>query len=365
MVDTQTSEQSGTEPQASTRSKLILIVGATVIGFVLVAALAMIGARAIGSGDSWNVEAGQPVEVAIDPGTPAREIYSQLHDAGVARSSELEAAATSLVVTEQLRAGSYAFVTDSDAEAVIRQLVEGPNVESGSTITVIEGWTVDRIVDELSAHTGFSKGEFQKVLRDGLVTSPYLPQDETLDPVVRWEGLLFPAKYPIAQEATPVEILGAMADEFTRRMDVIDWSSLESLGVSRYEAIVVASLIQREAGHDGERSTVASVIYNRLEQDMRLQIDATVIYALGYNPGRVLAKHLEVESLWNTYRNDGLPPTPIGTAGLASLEAAARPASTPYLFYVLASEDGSHAFAETYDGHQQNIADAKEAGVLP
>ncbi|MGI9665551.1 MAG: endolytic transglycosylase MltG, partial [Acidimicrobiia bacterium] len=189
--------------------------------------------------------------------------------------------------------------------------------------------------------------------------------DATIDPIAAWEGLFFPAKYPLAQDATPTEILGTMAQEFVTRMDSVNWSRLDALGITQREALVVASLIEREAGHDGERATVASVIYNRMEQGMRLQIDATVIYALGYNPGRVLAEHLKIDSMWNTYLIDGLPPTPIGTASIASLEAAANPESTEYLFYVLAAEDGSHAFATTYDGHQQNIADAKEAGVLP
>jgi UPF0755 protein len=110
---------------------------------------------------------------------------------------------------------------------------------------------------------------------------------------------------------------------------------------------------------------IASVIYNRLAEPMRLQIDATVIYALGYNPGRVTAEHLALDSPWNTYRVDGLPPTPIGASSMASLLAASDPADTDYLFYVLGSEDGSHLFADTYEAHQENIERAREAGVRP
>ena len=107
------------------------------------------------------------------------------------------------------------------------------------------------------------------------------------------------------------------------------------------------------------------MIYNRLAQDIPLQIDATVVYALGESPGRVLAEHLEIDSPWNTYRIDGLPPTPIGTSQFESLEAAADPADTEYLFYVLVSPDGGHGFSKTYEEHQEKIAQAKADGVLP
>jgi UPF0755 protein len=150
-----------------------------------------------------------------------------------------------------------------------------------------------------------------------------------------------------------------------RRFEDVDWSRIGDLGISRYEALIVGSLIEREAGTDADRPTISSVIHNRLDQGTRLQIDATVIYALGFNPGRVLAEHLKVESPYNTYRVDGLPPTPIGTVSTVSLEAAVNPVKTDYVFYVLGSKDGSHVFAVTYEEHQANVEAAKAAGILP
>jgi UPF0755 protein len=365
MVDSTTErEEVGAEP--TRRGRIAVILGIAVIVALILTAGAILTARFVSGGDTWAVESGIPVEVTIAPGTTANAIYALLDDARVARANELRDAASTLAVEDGLRAGTYALVTDMDPEAVIRQLVAGPNVESGDTLTVVEGWTLDRIITELAARTGYTQAEFQSVLRGGTLTSPLLPPVEgPVDSLHRWEGLLYPATYPIIDTATPDAILGMMADEMTRRVDGIDWSRLDALGVSRYEAVIIASLIEREAGTDGERATIASVIYNRLAASMRLQIDATVIYALGYNPGRVTADHLAVDSPWNTYRNDGLPPTPIGAPSISSLRAAANPAATSYLFYVLGGPDGSHLFAETYEEHQANIEAARRAGTLP
>ncbi len=199
------------------------------------------------------------------------------------------------------------------------------------------------------------------------MTSSFLPAElaEGVDLLTRWEGLLFPARYEIAEDASPAEILMTIAAELERRAGQVDWSGVERLGLSPYQAMIVASLIQREAGVEADRPLIASVVYNRLERDMPLQIDATVVYALGESPGRVLAEHLAIDSPYNTYRHRGLPPTPISTFQIESLQAAARPADTTYLFYVLATPEGAHAFSETYEEHQAKAEQARADGVLP
>jgi UPF0755 protein len=365
MVDTEEVTKE-TDTDQSHRSRIIRVVVVGVVGVLLIVSVAVFGARLVTPADPWQVVGGQPVVVTIDPGSSARSIYTELHEAGVSRGSELEASAKSQGVEDRLQAGTYAFVTDSTADEVIRQLVVGGNVEGGNTFTLIEGWSIDRIVEELAAATPFTQAEFQKALRNEAISSPLLPAvSDSVTDLTRWEGLLFPAKYTIADDATPASIVAMMSDEMTRRLETVDWSRLGALEVSKHDALIIASLIQREAGTDSERATIASVIHNRLAVPMRLQIDATVIYALGYNPGRVTGEHLKIESPYNTYLVDGLPPTPIGTASAASIAAAANPETTEFLFYVLGGPEGSHLFATTYEGHQQNIADAKEAGTLP
>jgi len=348
-----------------TRPKRWILVLLLIVLGVIVMILSARFAANLAAGDAWNVEPGIEVEVTIAPGTSASTIYQILDEARVARSSEVRIAARSAGAEDQMRAGSYLFVTDMDPDAVVRQLLLGGDADGGS-FTLIEGWTIDRILDELAAQTRYTREEFEIVLSSGSVTSPMLPEmSSVITSLTRWEGLLYPAKYPVGGDATPVSMLTQMAEEMVTRTAGIDWSRLDELGISRYEALIVASLIEREAGVDEDRPIISSVIHNRLDVDMRLQIDATVVYALGGVNGRVTAEDLKIESAYNTYRIDGLPPTPIGTVRDLSLQAAARPSTTNYLFYVLASKDGTHAFAETYEGHQANVEAAKKAGVLP
>jgi UPF0755 protein len=345
-------------------AKIAVIAGVSLGAIVALFFLAQSFAGLVAGVDAWDVEAGQPVEVTIDPGSSASSIYTSMHDAGVVRSSELESAARAAGVEDRLQAGTYSLTTDMDADAVLRRLVDGGDVETEDSFTIIEGWTFDRIIDELAERTDYTRAEYQKVLRDGSVTSPLLPPG-TDDSITRWEGLLYPAKYQIPDDSTPTQTLQTMADEMSRRFEDVDWSGIGELGISRYDALIIGSLIEWEAGTEDDRPIISSVIHNRLGLGMKLQIDATVIYALGFNPGRVLAGHLKTESPYNTYLIDGLPPTPIGTVSAASLEAAVNPAETDYLFYVLGSKDGSHVFAVTYEQHQENVKAAKEAGILP
>ena len=319
------------------------------------------------SGGTLDVEPGIPVTVEISAGSSATVIANDMEAAGVVRASDLEDVVATQGVASQLQAGTYHLVTLMEPESVVHRLLTGPDEATGSSIIVYEGHDVRRIIEGLAEQTGIPVAEFEAALTNGSVTSALLPTElpDGAGELVKWEGLLYPARYEMPALSTPTEMLSAMAAETERRMATVDWTRLSDLGVTQYEALIIASLIQREAGTDEDRPLISSVIYNRLDAGMPLQIDATVVYALGESPGRVLAEHLKIESPWNTYRIDGLPPTPIGTAQIESIEAAADPAESDYLFYVLISPDGSHGFSETYEEHQERIAKAKAEGVLP
>lgn len=357
-----------TTTQAPRGSLVYRLVGFSLLAIVVLIGL-LLGARyaaGLVGGDSWSVTAGQEVEVSIAPGSSASAIYRQLNDAGVVRFGDIRDAAQKAGVEDQLQAGVYTFITDSDPDGVVRQLLVSGTLAPEDTFTVIEGWTIDRILQELGTQTGFARDEYESALATGLVDSPLLPEtSDTVGDLTRWEGLLFPAKYNIGESDTPGSILQRMADEMVERLGPVDWARLDELGIDSYEALIIASLIQREAGTDADRPLISSVIHNRLEADMRLQIDATVVYAIGDVNGRVTGEDLKVESPYNTYRIDGLPPTPIGTVQIISVDAAVDPAETDFFFYVLGHEDGTHVFAQTYEQHQANVRAAKEAGVLP
>jgi UPF0755 protein len=347
--------------------KPLFVVAVAVVAVILLVLAARFLAAAVAGGPSLNVEPGLPVTVEVSAGSSAGDIAAAMEEAGVVLARDLQSAVAELGVASQLQAGTYYLETVMAPEFVLQRLLTGPDEGTGSSIIVYEGDDIRRILDGLAEQTGYPVADFEAALTSGVVTSSLAPVElpAGVDELTRWEGLLYPARYEMPEGSTPAEMLAVMAAETERRVATVDWSRLRELGVTRYEALIVASLIQREAGTDDDRPLIASVIYNRLSQGIPLQIDATVVYALGESPGRVLAEHLEIDSPWNTYRIDGLPPTPIGTSQIESIAAAADPMDSEYLFYVLVSPDGSHGFSRTYEEHQEKIAQAKADGVLP
>ncbi len=180
------------------------------------------------------------------------------------------------------------------------------------------------------------------------------------------EGLTRPDTYNISNSQDEISILQTMVTAFDTKAKKMGVDTADVEGHTAYDIVKIASLIESEAKVPQDRPLIASVIYNRLRQNMPLQIDSTVIYARGDPKNRHLtpADLENVKSPYNTYLNNGLPPTPIGTVSDASLQAALHPAQTTYLYYVLAGKDGHHAFASTLEEQQANIEAARQAGVL-
>ena len=197
-------------------------------------------------------------------------------------------------------------------------------------------------------------------MRSGAKRSKYQPEGNT-----SLEGLLWPSTYRIADTDDEIDVLGAMVSEFERNADALLLESASVEGRTPYEILVIASLIEAEAGTDEDRPLIASVIYNRLREDMPLQIDATLLYASGDPTKQSISEaDQQVDSPYNTYLNKGLPPTPIAGVSEASLRAALAPADTDFRFYVVADASGRHAFAPTYEEHLANIEAARAAGIL-
>jgi UPF0755 protein len=178
-----------------------------------------------------------------------------------------------------------------------------------------------------------------------------------------WEGLLFPDTYEFLRESPASRILQVLTDTMEERVGSVDWSRLNEMGFDVYQGLTVASLIESEVRVANERGLVSSVIFNRLAEGMPLQIDASVLYGIGTRDPALFDN--ESESPYNLYKFPGLPPTPIGAPGRASLEAAANPAESTFYFYVLSTPEGGHAFAETFDEHLANIERSRQAGIIP
>lgn len=288
---------------------------------------------------------GRAVQLEIPEGTGNAEIGEILADAGVIKSSFGWKVALFLHSgDESIQAGSYEIATGLTAPDAIDELLDSPPSEASTQVTFLEGSWLTDFAKELDAETHIDGDKFLTLATSGKVRSRYQP-----DGVDTLEGLLFPSTYEVIERDTARSVLTRLVDEFEDRVKDLDFSPVETTGVSAYEAITVASMIEAEAQLDEERPMIARVIYNRLQEGMPLGIDATVLYALGEHKTELTSEDLAVDSPYNTRKVAGLPPTPIGAPGTDSLEAALAPADGEWLYYVLSDCDGRHAFSTNYD----------------
>lgn len=315
--------------------------------------------------DEVPTEVGE-ASVTIPAGASARTIGTLLEDAGVVEDGgEFEREVRRRGVGSQLQAGEYV-LAGGTLDSVIEALLAGPDPTNVFRLTVIEGLTIGAMLDSIAAQTEHTRAELEEVLNSGDVTSVLLPESAPsgFPDITRWEGLLAPDTYEFREDAGPALILSRLADTLVSRLDAQDWTAIEAAGLTPYEGLIVASLIEREAKLDEDRELIASVVMNRLDAGIGLQIDATVLYALGEVRALTL-DDLEVDSIYNTYKWAGLPPTPIAGVRVASLAAAANPAETGFYYYVLVDPDGKHGFSETLEEHNRKKQEAKDAGVIP
>lgn len=323
---------------------------------------------------------GDPVTVEVERGANAAAIGEQLADEGIVRNAlAFRLVARSRSLDANLAAGTYELETGMSVDEAIDALLGGPQLPETLRFTVPEGLSIEPTLETLGEQFDqYSADDFRAVLderieagenREGVLKLPgWVPDLQAFPAEVRYpfEGLLFPETYEVFADETPQQILQRMIEQTSQVMASVPEEAIvvaAEQGIDRYEGLILASLVERETRVDDERDEVASVMLNRLESGQPLQIDATVLYALGKWKERVLVEDTNVESPYNTYENPGLPPTPIAGAGRAAIMAAFQPADTPFNYYVLAPEcDGTHQFAETFDQHRANVAEFRESG---
>ena len=245
-------------------------------------------------------------------------------------------------ISSEIKAGYYKLDSEYTVSEFFKILKEGRS--EMIRVTIPEGFTVEQIKKLLISNKMITESEFQNILKD--IKFPYLTPDNN------FEGYFFPETYYFAIGSSPKVIIETMLGEFLRKFPVEDYGKTEKDKQDFYEKLILASIIEREAVLDIEKPIIASVFYNRIKKGMRLESDATVNYIFGYEKRRIYYKDLKIESPYNTYRNHGLPPAPIGNPGNLAIEAALNPASTGYYFFV-ATYDGtsSHHFTKTYREH--------------
>lgn len=285
-----------------------------------------------------NVEPGQSMPAIaaaiheVQPAIPTRVIDWTARVRGQARS---------------IQAGEYELRPDDRLASLLDRMVAGDVIEY--RFTVPEGVTAQAFLDRLA--------EAPRIRRtlDELTPRAVI---EALDlPVAHLEGWLFPDTYQYPAGTTDRALIRRAFDQMREALDAAWATRADDLPLEDpYEALILASVIEKETGRAGERGEVAGVFVNRLERGMRLQTDPTVIYGMGEDyDGRLYRRDLREDTPYNTYTRDGLPPTPIALPSRASLAAATRPAETDALYFV-ADGTGGHVFSRTLDEHNRAVA---------
>jgi UPF0755 protein len=331
----------------------------------IVAAVAVLGL----GGGAWWVKAqldppggpGKLVRVEIPPGTSTSGIVDLLADEGVIANATVFRLFIKLTGAGPFEAGQYRLRRNSSASAVVDALDAGPALPPAVYLTVPEGLVLEQVAARVDRVEHLDPARFLALARSGEVRSRYQPAGER-----SLEGLLFPETYRIEEREDELAVLRHMVDTFDAVAEEVGLEQAsQKVGLSPYEAVIVASLIETEAKVDEERPRIARVIYNRLAQRMPLGIDATFYFVLPLDRrGTALRQSdLDRDTPYNTRIHTGLVPTPIAMPGRASLEAALNPEPGPWLYYVL-KDPRTHAFSTDYQQFLRDKAAAEREGLL-
>ncbi|WP_111572841.1 endolytic transglycosylase MltG [Halanaerobium saccharolyticum] len=296
------------------------------------------------------------IMVEIEQGMSGRAIANLLEEEEVIKSSTMFYLLLRFKQVDNLRAGYYRFSTSNTPLEIIDKLQRGE--EEQFKVTIPEGFTFEEILNRFSAlempeyEREILKNEINRELSKIEIERNFETEESGSGKFYPAEGFIIPDTYNFPMSYDEQDIAESLINYFIAQRQPVLKKAAEDNSYSAYELLIISSLIEEEGRLDSENKLIASVIYNRLDRGMPLQLDATVQYALPERTERVLYSDLEIESPYNTYLIRELPPTPIANPGDRAVEAAINPDQSDYLFY-FAREDGSHVFTESYEEHLQ------------
>lgn len=345
------------------KSKAPAIVAA-VLAVLVVEGLAWGALTLFNSCSAQSVELlaeGQEATITVAEGAGAKVVGEQLAEARlVSNAGDFTKRVNEMGVDSQLKPGTYTFAGGMSLDAIINQLTAGP---VANALTIPEGSTLEAVAQSVATFTEnrITADAFTAAASDA---SAYAADYDFLADAGTnsLEGFLFPKTYEIGDDATAESVVRMMLDQFKTETSGLDWSYPQSQGLTIYDAVKLASIVERESSGDEQiRAQVASVFYNRLNNfgDPNygfLQSDATTAYELGHDP---TPEDIKNPTPFNTYTNTGLPPTPICSPGLDCLQAVCNPAQTNYFFFYYAPDESGtmqYYFSETYEEHQQTFS---------
>ena len=295
--------------------------------------------------------------IEVCQGYSANQIADILYNAELIKNKKVFVFYTKIKgLDSKLKAGKYVFSSNMSLPEIVESIAEGNTISETIRITIPEGLEI-REIGFLLEEKGLGRKE--KYIEAAYAKnftfkfSKYIPDNLSL------EGYLFPDTYQVHKDIDEIGIIKIMLNRFEEVFTDDLISRSEELGLTVHEIITIASIIEREAKLDSERAIISSVFYNRLKNNMLLGSCVTVQYALGERKPNLTYKDLEIDSPYNTYKVQGLPPGPISNPGEASIRAALYPAETDY-YYFSANFDGTHTFSRTFSEHKNAINNVKK-----
>lgn len=286
------------------------------------------------------------INVKIQEGLSTAEIAERLAEKGIIGSSlKFRILARLRGYDDKLRPGSYSFTADMSDDDVFAKLLTGE--KKLVKFTVPEGFGVKEIAERLYNLDLANKEDFLKAAED---FAPYDYMRKRKNVLFAAEGFLFPDTYTVESDMEIDELLDLMAGTFDQQLKPEMRIQAEKMGLSVYDLITLASLVEREVRFPEDRPIVAQVLLKRLKMNMPLQTDATLQYLMDAPKEDVTIEDTQIDSPYNTYQHTGLPPGPIANPGMASIEAVLHPAETDYLYFV-ADRQGHNHYAYTYEEH--------------
>lgn len=297
---------------------------------------------------------GKPLQFSVKHGSSLRSAARQMHEAGVLRSPlQFELLARIFGDANRIQAGNYEIGGPLTPFALLRKMTSGDR--SQDQITFVEGWTFGQMRALLDAHAAV-RHDTQGITESEIVTRLGISYASA-------EGLFFPDTYYFTNGTSDIAILQRAYRAMQSQLDSLWNARARGLPLANpYQALILASLIEKETGQPGERAMIAAVFLNRLKFGMRLQTDPTVIYGLGAQfDGDLRKRDLLADGPYNTYRREGLPPTPIAMPGADALTAALNPAPGKALYFV-ARGDGTSYFSATLAEHERAVTKYQKRG---
>jgi UPF0755 protein len=331
------------------RRRRFVLITALVVLVLVVGAVLWYQAETGGSGGPATV-------VTVRQGSSMGTITATLVRQHVVDSSFAFGVYLTLHGTPSVEPGSYLLHRDESFASVRATLAAGPNV---AAVTVLPGFTISEVATQVGELSGHDAAHFLALADSGTLRSPYEPAGST-----NLDGLVGTGTYLVVPGETDQTLLGDMINRFTTLAASVGLSQgASALGVTPYQAITVASIVEKEGVYQMNLGKVSRVIYNRLARGTPLQMDSTVLYSEHRDGGRVTSADLALNTPYNTYLHAGLTPTPICFPSEASLQAALAPTPGDWLYFVVVSKDGTEAFSSTYAGQQANERLAQSRGL--